>query len=123
MNPDLDILPEPMESASPDLAPSATVTQSLTPNAIAPEPVDPAMVLTAVALALVAAAMVALGGMLMLRASPKAARIACLLGMALGWGLGMWWLDLWPSWPRGQVRDLFVLLVFPAVLLTEAIGI
>jgi len=107
---ELDFEPEKM---GPPEEPPASVTDLF----------DPAAALIAMAMA---AATAAIASLATARSSGQRAnrfaQVGCLLGVGGGFALGCWWLEIWPSWPPAHDRGWFLLVLWPAVVLVEAVN-
>jgi len=84
---------------------------------------DPILFLEAAAAAAITAAVVLLLCAWPWR-SPRPARtsVGTVLGMALGFYLGCWFLGVRIHWPPAEDQDRLLLLVFPAVIAVELVG-
>src|SRR5262249_20547304 len=56
--------------------------------------------------------------------TPRPARTSAggVLGVAVGFFVGCWWLGLWPHWPPREDQDRLLLILFPALIGVELVG-
>src|SRR5262245_36639641 len=85
---------------------------------------DPVRILGALAAAAVlAGAAVLLCGWPWRKAHPTRTSLGGLLGVALGFVVGCWWLGFTPQWPPREDQDRWLLVLFPAVVAVEVAAV